>query len=124
MVTTRSRARANGNGSATNGHSVDGVDKRRKAEAHQFEFFGPFAGPVGIILGLPAVMYALVGLCGAHGCLSIPPLRMPGWSLATTLASVEASIAYVGWIALVVSHSSARLQKPIAPMPSSLSLTD
>ena len=36
----------------------------------EYEFLGPRLGPAALILGLPAVCYALIGACnGVHGCV-------------------------------------------------------
>ena len=37
---------------------------------HEYEFFGPLLGPIGIMFGLPAVCYALVFLCQGETCLT------------------------------------------------------
>lgn len=59
--------------------SVSGRAAKQHEQPH-FEFFGPYLGPIGIILGLPAVCYALVWACNAGGCLALTPqLSLPGF---------------------------------------------
>ena len=41
----------------------------------EYEFLGPWIGPVGIMLGLPGVCYALVYTCNAGG----GPCLLDGW---------------------------------------------
>lgn len=72
-----------------------------KKEA-EFEFFGPYIGPIGIIVGLPLVCYALVFACNPQGCLQLnlgKPLSFP---VGQKLFSVEAFFVYVAWFTLLV----------------------
>jgi hypothetical protein len=43
-----------------------------------WEFNGPYLGPIGVTLGLPAVCYLLVALCNGEQCLSLssPPTSL------------------------------------------------
>ena len=58
--------------SITGGHDTcrqqDGVSTTSKRPQEQeYEFMGPWIGPLGIMLGLPGVCYALVYTCNAGG---------------------------------------------------------
>ena len=62
-----------------------------------YEFFGPYIGPVAIILGLPAICIGLVAACNQSGCTnwSLAPPRPPDdWRLFDKYASA----AVLGWI--------------------------
>ncbi len=39
----------------------------KRPQEQEYEFMGPWIGPVGIMLGLPGVCYALVYTCNAGG---------------------------------------------------------
>lgn len=70
----------------------------------EYEFLGPYVGPVGIVLGLPAVMYGLYGFCGSHGCVSLAPFSIPEFTLGkTTIISLEGFAVFLGWLLAVVS---------------------
>jgi hypothetical protein len=73
--------------------------KSKKQEPH-FEFFGPYLGPAGIVLGLPAVCYALVYACNQGGCLTLSPFSVPGWPQGQRFFTWEASAVFLGWMAL------------------------
>lgn len=50
------------------GRHQDGASTANKASREQeYEFMGPWIGPLGIMLGLPGVCYALVYTCNAGG---------------------------------------------------------
>ena len=52
----------------------DGASMAEKPSVEQeFEFMGPWIGPLGIMLGLPGVCYALVYACNAGGEHSLKP---------------------------------------------------
>ena len=69
-------------------------------QGHHFEFFGPYLGPIGILLGLPAVCYGLVFACNASGCLSLAPqLQVPGFPAGQRFFTAEALAAVLGWFA-------------------------
>ncbi|KAK9839777.1 hypothetical protein WJX81_000641 [Elliptochloris bilobata] len=69
----------------------------------EYEFLGPWIGPLGIILGLPAVCYFLVYACNSGGCLALArPLQLPGLPAGTALFSFEAATVVAAWVALQV----------------------
>ena len=111
MVTTRRQAagvvggadeKAGGRSGAKRGGAAKRTDKA-DGSAVQYEFFGPTVGPLSIVVGLPAVMYALCGFCGSHGCVSLSPLKIPTFNVGTSLFSFEGFAVYLGWIFAVVS---------------------
>ena len=111
MVTTRRQAagvvggadeKAGGRSGAKRGGAAKRTGKA-DGSAVQYEFFGPTVGPLGIVVGLPAVMYALCGFCGSHGCVSLSPLKIPTFNVGTSLFSFEGFAVYLGWIFAVVS---------------------
>ena len=84
--------------------SAAGANGRQRqaaaAAAHEFEFFGPYLGPLGIMLGLPAVCYALVYACNASGCMHLAPsFTIPGFPAGQRLFTWEALAVYCAWFA-------------------------
>ena len=72
----------------------------RKPKRPEFEFFGPYLGPLGILLGLPAVCYALVYACNASGCMHLAPrFSIPGFPPGQRLFTWQALVAYCAWFA-------------------------
>lgn len=74
-------------------------------EKIHYEFGGP-VGAFGVILGTPAVMYALFFLCNANMCMS-NPLAFDWTAFWQQIKfenffSTEASIMYLGWLAFNV----------------------
>ncbi|KDD77053.1 ERG4/ERG24 ergosterol biosynthesis protein [Helicosporidium sp. ATCC 50920] len=68
-----------------------------------FEFFGPYLGPIGISVGLPAVCYLLLGLCNEDGCLRVrPSMWAPGLS-RMSLFSWEAVCVVLAWSAFQIA---------------------
>ena len=68
------------------------------AEVH-YEFWGPYLGPVGIIVGLPAVCFGLFAACNQTGCVRLPgDLSWPAWPPSAQLLSTDACLAVAGWI--------------------------
>jgi hypothetical protein len=72
----------------------------------EFEFVGPWMGPIGIVAGLPCVCYLLVFFCSDGECLELLPFKVPEGcvSMKKTLdiyshAGLE---VFLGWIAYVV----------------------
>lgn len=63
---------------------------------HTYEFFGPVIGPIGIMLGLPTVCYALFFLCHGETCLTMPTV-MKSMS-DTVLFSWTAVAVFTCWI--------------------------
>ena len=64
---------------------------------HHYEFFGPYKGPVAVIIGLPAVCFGLVAACNTTGCTSwwlTPPSLPKDWHVFED----RAIIAVLGWI--------------------------
>jgi delta14-sterol reductase len=70
---------------------------------HEFEFFGPYLGPLGIMAGLPFVCYALVYACNADGCLHLSPFSLPGFPAGTRFFTWEACAVFLGWMAAQVA---------------------
>ena len=112
MVTTRRQAAAgSGNGDASRGlrtkkEAIDSSKRdvaERQSDHVEYEFFGPTLGPLGIVFGLPAVMYGLYGFCGKHGCVSLKPLEIPEVNIGEHVVSFEGFLVYLGWIFGVVS---------------------
>jgi hypothetical protein len=73
----------------------------------EYEFNGPYLGPLGVMLGLPVCCYALVALCNAHSCVSVGGLRDGSWStkqlaLQQPLATVDGLTAVLAWCAALV----------------------
>ena len=65
----------------------------------QYEFMGPWLGPLGIMAGLPAVCYALVYTCNAGGCsLLSSPAQWPGFPPGSQVFSGTACMVYIGWV--------------------------
>ena len=93
-----------GDGGATPAPAASGSSQRQQHKAHEFEFFGPFLGPLGIMLGLPAVCYALVYACNASGCMHLAPkFSIPGFPPGQRLFTWEALAVYVAWFAFQVA---------------------
>jgi lamin-B receptor len=71
--------------------------------AHHYEFCGPHLGPAAMLIGLPAVCYALLAVCNDRGCArSLPALLAgpPAWpGLPRPLASWAGFGAVGGWFA-------------------------
>ncbi len=71
------------------------------AKQVEYEFYGPWLGPLGIMLGLPAVCYWLVCACNSAGCWELArPLQMPGLPPGTALLTAETAAAVAAWLAL------------------------
>lgn len=71
-------------------------------DTHHYEFFGPVIGPLGIIVGLPAVCYALVYLCHAETCFSlVSPLKPLSWDFR--IFTWEAALVFLGWLLFQVA---------------------
>ena len=65
-----------------------------------FEFFGPYLGPIGIMIGLPLVCYALVYVCNGDGCLHLyPNTTVPGFPANQRLFTLEATAVFLAWMA-------------------------
>ena len=77
---------------------------------HEFEFGGPYAGPLAIMLALPAVCYALVYACNATACYKLTaPFAVPGFPPGTAVFSWHAVGVVVSWM-LFMASSPAALQ--------------
>lgn len=85
--------------------AANGTARRpRKPKRPEFEFFGPYLGPLGILLGLPAVCYALVYACNASGCMHLAPsFSIPGFPAGQRLFSWQALGVYCAWFAFQVA---------------------
>jgi Delta14-sterol reductase len=77
----------------------------KAAQHHHFEFFGPYIGPIALLVGLPALCYALVYACNPQGCLRLAPFSVPGFPPGQSFFSWEATAIFILWIVLqVVLH--------------------
>eukprot|EP00887_Chlorella_sp_A99_P002849 scaffold6.g2849.t1 len=111
MVTTRSAVRGGDTPATPAAPAAAGESpsKPRNGKAGHaaphFEFFGPYVGPLGILLGLPAVCYGLVFACNAAGCLSLSAAvgpggvvaALPGFPPGQRLFSWEAAGVFLAW---------------------------
>ena len=100
-----SRSQADGAGGGGSGSSGAAASKRppRRHSDHEpeFEFFGPYFGPLGIMLGLPAVCYFLVYACNASGCMHLAPrFSIPGFPPGQRLFTWQAVGVYLAWFGL------------------------
>lgn len=118
MVTTRRQAslsKGNGHDDRPAARAKKSATRAKAREDHvEYEFFGPVVGPVCIVLGLPAVMYALCGFCGSHGCASLIPIRVPRFEIDFTF-SWEGLFVYLAWLLGVVSPRTQILSPPSDP---------
>mmetsp|Transcript_12034 Transcript_12034/g.20343 ORF Transcript_12034/g.20343 Transcript_12034/m.20343 type:complete len:430 (-) Transcript_12034:329-1618(-) len=73
-----------------------------KKEGFVYEFEGPYLGPIGVILGLPAVCYLLVFACNSSGCLNLQTLEVPGFPAGMSFVTWEGIVVSVGWFGLMV----------------------
>jgi hypothetical protein len=75
---------------------------------HGFEFGGPNAGPLAIMLGLPAVCYALMYTCNSAACYKLTaPFAVPGFSPGTAVFSWQAVGVVVSWMLFMASKTVA-----------------
>lgn len=109
-ASTRARVRASPSKATPAPKKTKKEKKTQEKHQHEYEFFGPNLGPLGIVLGLPAVMYGLYGSCGSHGCVSLAPFHIPNFKLSHTVVSLEGFLVYLGWILAVVGSISSRYQ--------------
>ena len=80
-----------------------------KCKQPEYEFMGPWIGPLGIVLGLPAVCYWLVNACNSRGCLALArPLQLPGLPPSTPLFTLEAAAAAAAWVSLQVRRPTSQ----------------
>ncbi len=88
-------------GPAAAAAAANGTTRRpRKPKRPEFEFFGPYLGPLGILLGLPSVCYALVYACNASGCMHLAPrFSIPGFPPGQRLFTWQALAVYCAWFA-------------------------
>lgn len=80
--------------------------KNGLSQAHKevhYEFFGPYLGPIGIVIGLPLLCYALVYACNADGCMHLSPFSIPGFPADQRFFTWEATGIFLGWMALQVA---------------------
>ena len=69
----------------------------------EFEFFGPRLGPIGVMIGMPAICYGLVYACNSTGCVNFDfPLRFPGFPAGSELFSTDATRIVLIWMMLLV----------------------
>lgn len=71
------------------------------ASPFEYEFCGPFVGPVALIIGLPAICYLLFYACNASGCASWTSIiGVPGFA-NTPLITWSGLLTYCGWFLFV-----------------------
>eukprot|EP00976_Prorocentrum_cordatum_P074495 1181538-Prorocentrum_minimum.AAC.5 len=73
-----------------------------KRDAFHYEFEGPYLGPIGVILGLPAVCYLLVFACNSSGCLTLQPLQIPGFPEGMEFVTLDGIAVSIAWMALMI----------------------
>jgi hypothetical protein len=61
-----------------------------------FEFFGPYIGPVGILVGLPLLVWASAFYCNQTGWPSLP-MRLPTMREVSDSFSLHVFLVYVAW---------------------------
>ena len=67
-----------------------------------FEFQGPYLGPIVLVLGLPAICYGLIHACNGRGCIGRSSWHWPGLPEGTLLFSWQATAVYLAWLLLQV----------------------
>ena len=67
-----------------------------------FEFQGPYLGPIVLVFGLPAVCYGLIYACNGRGCVGRSSWHWPGLPEGTLLVSWQATAVYLAWLLLQV----------------------
>lgn len=67
------------------------------SKGHKYEFFGPVIGPLGIMLGLPAVCYSLVFLCHGETCLTDSKFVMKSIDISV-LFTWNALLTFLCWM--------------------------
>ena len=67
-----------------------------------FEFQGPYLGPIVLVFGLPAVCYGLIHACNGRGCIGWSSWHWPGLSEGAVLFSWQATAVYLAWLLLQV----------------------
>lgn len=65
-----------------------------------FEFQGPYLGPIVLVFGLPAVCYGLIHACNGRGCIGWSSWHWPGLSEGAVLFSWQATAVYLAWLLL------------------------
>jgi hypothetical protein len=130
MVETRSATKQRTGGATPSGTPTTKRTPARgkKAHAHsgpEYEFMGPYIGPIGIIIGLPLVCYLLHLTCNANGCVAVyPKLTVPQVDLAKyTFFTWEAVAVFFGYFALQVrlrKERGAARRSALPPSPFSI----
>ena len=64
---------------------------------HEYEFFGPVVGPLGIMLGLPAVCYGLFFLCNGDTCLTDGSFTFKD-VVGTPIFTWDAFLVFLCWL--------------------------
>lgn len=67
----------------------------------EYEFMGPYLGPIGMMIGLPIVCYGLMAACNEGGCVSAsdPFGTWPGLPAGARVWSPRAFAVVFGWMA-------------------------
>lgn len=76
--------------------------RSRAPGKQEFEFFGPYLGPIGIPIATISTCFALYHLCGAHGCASLLDWSLPPAALGPWL-TWQAVAVYLGWLAFQIA---------------------
>eukprot|EP00208_Stichococcus_sp_RCC1054_P001079 CAMPEP_0206145244 /NCGR_PEP_ID=MMETSP1473-20131121/26782_1 /ASSEMBLY_ACC=CAM_ASM_001109 /TAXON_ID=1461547 /ORGANISM="Stichococcus sp, Strain RCC1054" /LENGTH=429 /DNA_ID=CAMNT_0053541383 /DNA_START=201 /DNA_END=1487 /DNA_ORIENTATION=+ len=100
-VGAKTVAKGDGNSSRSNGGKLQQGPKQSQ---QTFEFCGPYAGPLVIVVCLPLICYALALGCHEGGCLTLRPrLYVPPLPADLRLFTWEAMAAYIGYILVQVT---------------------
>lgn len=79
--------------------SLSGMQHAVNGRPRAFEFYVQRLGPVVVMLGAPAMCYALYFGCHAGGCLALRPrLQLPPLPKDLQLFSWEAVGVYLGYL--------------------------
>lgn len=112
MATPRRSARLASPAPAAMSRAPRGAKPQSGADHATFEFCGPLLGPVGMLIGLPGVCYALVAACNDTGCVAgadlFRPAAWPGLG-GRALFSWAGLAAVVAWF---VAQAAVHLVAP------------
>ena len=69
----------------------------RNPKTKHFEFSGPYLGPIGIVFGLPLLVWAAAFFCNDASGWSTLPNALPSWDDVRGTFSWEALGIYTAW---------------------------